>query len=72
MNFSDRIKQEARAYDLSSEKRVTVKEFDEAVDRARDKMLTDDRITGAAALLMPLIGMIFSDYVKDELFNKED
>lgn len=70
MNFADRMNEQAQAYDMS-EKKVTAEEFDKAVAKAMDEIADEPKLEGAAKLLVPLIGMVFSHSVRKILFGEE-
>lgn len=68
MNFADRMNEQAQ--DMS-EKKITAEKFDDAVKQAMEEIVDDPEIEGVAKLLIPLVGIAFTRYVRKILFGEE-
>lgn len=54
------------------EKRISVKEFDDAVVKVMESMVEDEKITGMAKLMIPLTGGMFASKMKKILFENNE
>lgn len=54
------------------EKKITEKEFDEAVAKVSADLANEEKLSGISNVIMIMIGMIFASKMDEILFKKEE